>query len=100
MEPLDKAGIEPYVGLAAGMAQVDAGVDAYRTEAPTAENPSPQPVPYNAYKLMGLAFVALSGGAVLPIGPSLGLQGNVNVMILFPSSGLVIEPSLGGVVGF
>ncbi|MBN1605133.1 MAG: hypothetical protein JW940_00795 [Polyangiaceae bacterium] len=102
--PLDKPGIEPYVGLAGGMAQVDAGVDAFRIEAlpegSPPDTPAPEPVPYHAYKLMGQAFVALSGGAVLPIGTSLGLQANVNMMVLFPSSGFVIEPSLGGIVGF
>jgi hypothetical protein len=95
--PLDKPGFEPYVGLAAGMAQVDAGVDAIRQDSVGEQVIQ---TPYNAFKLMGQAFVALSGGAVLPIGPSLGLQGNLNMMILFPSSGFVIEPSLGGIVGF
>jgi hypothetical protein len=95
--PLDQPGLEPYVGLAGGMAQVDAGVDARRQDAAGEQIIETS---YNAYKLMGQAFVALSGGAVLPIGPSLGLQANVNVMILFPSSGFVIEPSLGGIVGF
>jgi hypothetical protein len=102
--PLDTPGLEPYVGVAGGMAQVDAGVDAWRIEALPAgtapETPLPAPVSYRAYKLMGQAFAALNAGAVLPIGPSLGLQANVDLMLMFPSSGVVIEPSLGGIVGF
>ena len=52
-----------------------------------------------AYRKLGQAFVTTGGGVVMALGASTGLQFNVNAMFMLPSSGLVIEPSLGLVYG-
>jgi hypothetical protein len=57
------------------------------------------PVNLDAYKKLGQGFATLGGGAVFAITPKLGVQLNVNFMVLFPSSGFAIQPSLGGVYG-
>ncbi|MDX2051400.1 MAG: hypothetical protein SFV15_03355 [Polyangiaceae bacterium] len=53
----------------------------------------------DAYRKMGQGFVTLGGGAMYKLGPRFGLQLNINAMIMLPTSGLVIEPSLGAVYG-
>jgi hypothetical protein len=53
----------------------------------------------DVYKKMGQSFVTGGGGLVYAITPSLGVQLNVNAMLMFTSIGFVIEPSLGMVMG-
>jgi hypothetical protein len=93
--PLTQPGLKPYVGVAGGMAQVDAEVDAERMLTPSDPRES-----LRAYKRMGQGFAALCLGAVMPLNPRVGVQANINGMYMFPSTGLVIEPSIGGIVGF
>ena len=90
------------------MAQVDAPVnDVYimRATADVPEgvydqNPDGTTKAYTAYKRMGQGFAAVAIGAVLPVGSMYGLQLNINAMYMLPSSGIVVEPSLGFLVGF
>lgn len=95
--PLSRPGIKAYVGVGGGMAEVDAKIDALLVKT-RADLGSPEP--YSAYKRMGQGFVALSLGGVYPLGPKVGVQANINGMYMLPSTGLVIEPSVGGIVGF
>jgi hypothetical protein len=89
---LARKGLRPYLHAGGGMAQVDARVvvraqDKYgRTDV-------------DAWKKLGQGFVTLGGGLVYAFTPSLGLQLNVNGMYMLTASGLVVEPSLGMVLG-
>jgi hypothetical protein len=49
----------------------------------------------DAYRKLGNAFVTAGGGVLLPLGQSTALQLNLNAMFMLPSSGLVLQPSLG-----
>jgi hypothetical protein len=105
---LAKQSLRPYVSAGGGMAQIDAPVhDVYilraTEDAPEGvydQNPDGSTMAFTAYKRMGQGFAAIALGAVLPVGTMYGLQLNINGMYMLPSSGLVIEPSLGFLVGF
>ncbi|HVU00647.1 MAG TPA: hypothetical protein VHE30_02815, partial [Polyangiaceae bacterium] len=53
-----------------------------------------------AVKQLGQSFVSAGGGVMYAIGKTHGAVLNLNFMIPFPSSGFVLEPSLGYAVGF
>jgi hypothetical protein len=53
----------------------------------------------DAYQRLGAAFVMGGGGLLVPLGGRVALQANLNAMLLLPSVGLVLEPSLGIVYG-
>jgi hypothetical protein len=95
---LDKPGLRPYVGAGAGMAQVDAAVSV--TNRPRDIGNASEDVDYDAFKKMGLEFVRLGGGAVLDVSGGFGIQAHLNLMYFLPSTGFVVEPSLGAVYGF
>ena len=120
--PLSATGILPYVHAGGGLAQVDAKVtkrgvrdclNKDETKPPTfndcigrnATGTPKAPAGFlespgedlDAYKKMGQGFVTLGAGALYKLNPAFGLQLNLNVMIMLPTSGLVFEPSLGGV---
>jgi hypothetical protein len=48
---------------------------------------------------MGQGFAMVGGGIVYAITPQIGAQLNVNFMYLLPTSGPVIQPSLGVMYG-
>jgi len=114
-------GIHPYVHLGGGMAQVDGkvSVQAYRRHvvacdtatdtkcntlgAKVALNPDGSiaydNVTYDAWRKMGQGFGTIGGGALFPLGDNGGVLLNLNIMFMLPSSGTVLEPSLGYVIG-
>ncbi len=119
---LGKKGLRPYVGLGGGMAQVDAKVPV--TVKDCAEDPqlgaaagsvNPQEdckaalttfdqtqmadVQLDAYKKLGQGFITLAGGLAFAFTEKMAVQLNVNFMYMLPSSGAVIEPSLGFTIG-
>lgn len=113
-----KKGIRPYFHIGGGVAQVDAKlpvtiVDCSANGTITAGNPqynacagatpnAPALGPtaeLDAYKKLGQSFVTLGGGAVYALNPNSGIQLNLNIMQMLPTSGQVIEPSLGYVFG-
>jgi hypothetical protein len=109
---LGQPGIHPYVAVGGGLAQVDAKVSVPvrqctgTTDAATIVEPTTCPAAnwgpqykMDAYKRLGIGFVNIAPGAVFPLSSNLGVQANINVMYMLPVSGLVIEPSLGLVVG-
>lgn len=125
---LSMPGIHPYVHVGGGMAQVDGKVtvQAYRygvTKGTCLQNntdPTKEPagcalesdgvtwaqqsnsislVSYDAWRKMGQGFGTIGGGAIFPLGPNGGVQLNLNIMFMLPSSGTVLEPSLGYVIG-
>ena len=65
----------------------------------TPEGTEALPTTLDAYKKLGQGFAAAGGGAVYALTPKMGLQLNLNIMFMLPSSGQVFEPSLGFVMG-
>ncbi|MBK7584864.1 MAG: hypothetical protein IPI67_32325 [Myxococcales bacterium] len=122
-KPFADSGLRPYVGAQGGAAQVDAklpvkigdcaGVPGGPASKPGATiakdgayydackrgNAPPVPLKLDAYKKLGKAFIGLHAGIVYAVSADSGLQLNVNFMQMLPTSGQVIEPSLGYVVG-
>lgn len=125
-DPLGKAGLRPYVHIGGGVAQVDAkldvnlvdcGVGAADPNSPlnTATNGAANrcvtqgtiepgvagtTTSLDAYKKLGQSFAAIGGGAQYAVSPTFALQLNLNFMYMLPTTGVVIEPSLGGALGF
>jgi len=104
-------GFRPYVHVGGGLAQVDAKVkvpvddcgrlasDEQRAACSTGATPQ-DALPnieseLDAWKKLGKQFITAGGGVVYGLGEKLGLQLNVNLMYMLPSTGIVIEPSLG-----
>jgi hypothetical protein len=54
---------------------------------------------YDAWRKMGQGFGTVGGGALFPLGENGGVLLNLNIMFMLPSSGTVLEPSLGYVLG-
>lgn len=125
---LGKKGLRPYLGLGGGMAQVDAKVpvtikdctgryDDGTLHATDGNPASATPiedcrqaltnfdqrempdVQLDAYKKLGQGFVTVSGGLAFAFKENMALQLNLNFMYMLPSSGAVLEPSLGFVAG-
>ncbi len=48
---------------------------------------------------MGQGFITGGGGVVYAFTENLGAQLNLNLMVMLPTSGFVIQPSLGVVYG-
>ena len=96
--PFEQKGLHPYASVGFGLAQVDAEVNV--TNQINAGDPSSAYVDYVAYKRMGKQFLKLGGGILYDLSDSFGLQANVNAMVMLPSTGLVLEPSVGAVIGF
>ncbi len=92
----------PYVALAGGVAQVDtkiADVQIATRPCPTCP-PDPATVKtVDVWKKSGQAFAAGSVGAVIGFTENVGAQLNLSGVLLFPSSGFSIQPSLGVVIG-
>lgn len=122
--PLGKKGFRPYLHLGGGIAQVDSKVKVTLADCPYDVHPPDYTVDdYNkctegdksvanetknvtqtyhvdVWRKMGQAFVTGGGGVVYAFTPEIGAMLNVNLMVMFPSSGFVIQPSLGVQYGF
>lgn len=101
---LGKQGLHPYVHVGGGIAQVDAKMTVQVCNNGNCTDPA-QPGVVSAknavvYKRVGQGFVTLGGGLLLPLAKNFGAQLNVNLMYMLPDSGIVIQPSLGAVLGF
>jgi len=92
--------LRPYVSLAGGVAQVDTKIPDVQIASracPTCPLTNVQTV--TVWKKAGQTFVAGSLGAMFGFTENIGAQLNLNAMLLFPSSGFSIQPSLGLVYG-
>ncbi|MBX3129610.1 MAG: hypothetical protein KF718_23035 [Polyangiaceae bacterium] len=106
-QPFSKPGLRPYVHVGGGVAQVDAKLPVTIRDCATAPSPDGckignsqgDPLELDAYKKLGQGFVAVGGGALYALSANGGIQLNLNVMFMLPTSGQVIEPSLGYVFG-
>jgi hypothetical protein len=58
-----------------------------------------QPYTLDAWRKMGQGFITAGGGVVYAFKENLGAQLNINLMYMLPTSGPVIEPSIGIVYG-
>jgi hypothetical protein len=54
----------------------------------------------DAYQIAGLNFISLGGGVVYGLTPNFGITGELKVMIMLPTSGIIVSPSLGPVFAF
>ncbi|HMJ09947.1 MAG TPA: hypothetical protein VK524_01010 [Polyangiaceae bacterium] len=115
---LSKRGLRPSVHIGGGMAQVDAkmpvtlvdcsiiadtGAPSSEVEqaacaagAPNEQHPTQE---LHAYKKLGQGFVTFGVGAVYALTGGFGVQLSLNGMFMLPTSGAVVEPSLGLVFG-
>ena len=110
---LGKKGFRPYIHVGGGVAQVDAKVKVTVQDCP----PGLPDLQYNAcvlgksssgsvtkeldaWRKMGQGFITAGGGAVYAIKENFGVQLNFNFMYMLPTSGPVLQPSLGVVYGF
>jgi len=114
---VDATGVRPYLHLGGGIAQVDlvkrditvrdcseelersAFLDCIQAQnAYDSASPQAQALPtktLDAYRKLGNGFVTLGGGVLVPLGGAVGLQLNLNAMLMLPSVGFVLQPSLG-----
>jgi len=101
-EPFAKTGVRPYVFVGGGLAQVDV-----RTRVTVVESDRPSYQPDNppeqilvVWKKMGQGFAGLGAGLIYNLTESGGIVAEVKGMFMFPSSGQVLEPSVGYALGF
>jgi hypothetical protein len=108
-------GLRPYLHFGGGLAEVDLDSKelAVRdcTEEPNRavfldciaaqgayapENDPELPVrSIDAYRKLGDVFASAGAGLLVPVSERLGLQLDLNAMLLFPSVGVVLQPSFG-----
>ena len=104
--PLNLPGLHPYAGVGVGVAEVDAVVKLtayYQSPVDESGKPCPGnlcPRKLDAWRKLGRTFAAINFGGLYSLAKHHGIQLNVNAMYMMPSSGIVLEPSLGYVVGF
>lgn len=119
--PMAKKGIRPFVFAGGGMAQVDSKVSVQVRELEPAtssgytdpndpansdiiddysgqQNPRTQTI--DAWKRMGKSFVQVGGGVMYAVTPKGGFVGELKLMAMFPTSGIVLAPSIGWAQGF
>ncbi|HYQ03042.1 MAG TPA: hypothetical protein VER96_30425 [Polyangiaceae bacterium] len=114
-----KKGFRPYIHAGGGLAQVDGMVKVRVADCPESlDNVTYNKCiegdhsvangdynvtvarPMDVWRKMGPGFLTAGGGAVYAITPQLGVQLNLNLMLMLPNSGFVMQPSLGAVYGF
>ena len=88
-----RKGLRPFVDLGFGLGQVDAklAVRIYDPAIP-GNNQTPQ---LDAYRRLGLTFITGGGGVMYAFGVNHGFVLNLNFMFMLPSTGLVLEPTIG-----
>ena len=117
---LGKKGLRPYLHVGGGLAQVDGKVKVRVADCPETivsnddynkcitgdksvanENYNvTESRPMDVWRKMGQGFITAGGGVMYAFKENLGAQLNVNLMYMLPSSGMVIQPSLGVAYGF
>ena len=114
-----KKGLRPYVHVGGGLAQVDGKVKVRVADCPESlDNETynkciagdhsvanedynvTEARPMDVWRRMGPGFLTAGGGIVYAFTPQLGAQLNLNLMVMLPNSGFVMQPSLGVQYGF
>lgn len=95
--------IAPHVFIGGGGAQVNASVpvtvcDALEADGSTEECAGRTAV--DAYQLSGLTFITFGGGATYMFIRNFGLSAELKFMVLFPTVGFTISPTISPVVAF
>jgi hypothetical protein len=95
LRSLSKPGLHPYVLAGFGFAEVDAKIEITGTW----NNERKQ---LDAWRKMGTQFLTGGFGGLYTMGRQRrhGIQLNFDLMYMFPSTGLVLQPSLGYVLSF
>lgn len=108
-------GLRPFLHLGAGFAEVDleksgvtisdctdepgrqAFLDCIAASGPydPANAPELPTRTLDAYRRLGSAFVELGGGVSLPLAGRVAVQLNLNGLLMLPSVGVVLQPSVG-----
>ena len=106
---LGKKGIRPYVHVGGGMAQVDGKVKVTvidcegDTACQNGNAASAMTHPrrdLDAWRKMGQGFITAGGGVAYAFKENIQAQLNLNLMFMVPTSGVVLQPSLGIGYGF
>ncbi len=112
---LRAAGLQPYLHVGAGLAQVDikktgitvrdcsqlperqAFLDCVNAENAydSANVPELPTQSLDSYRKLGKGFATAGGGVTVPLVRNAKLQVNLNAMLMLPSVGLVLQPSIG-----
>lgn len=93
LRSLGKPGLHPYAGISAGMAEVDVNSPIKAKLNGVTRN-------LDAWRKLGPVFGGVHLGVHYSITPRYGVLLNVNSMFMLPTTGIVLEPSLGGVLAF
>jgi hypothetical protein len=115
LRALSTDGLHPYLHVGGGLAQVDikkAGVAVRDCSAEathpafldciaasnaydSANDPVLPQQSLDSYRRLGNAFGTAGGGVLFPLGGNTALQLNINAMLMLPSVGFVLQPSVG-----
>lgn len=100
-DPFAKVGFRPYVFAGGGLAQVDirTRVSVVEDSRPTHQPDNPEEQILVVYKKMGQGFVGLGGGVIYALSETSGIVLEVKGMMMFPSSGQVLQPTVGYAIG-
>lgn len=115
-KPFSKKGLRPYAFLAGGLAQVDAKIPVEVSENLDKHHQNdddwwdytslydnqdyPERQTLDAWKKMGQGFIGGGAGAMYAIEANQGLFIDAKLMIMLPTSGVVIAPEIGYKIGF
>lgn len=93
LQSLAQPGFHPSLHLSAGLAEVDASTPINARLVGNARK-------LDAWRRMGPLFVGGGAGVLYGFTARYGVRFDLNAMFLLPATGLVLEPTLGGVIGF
>jgi hypothetical protein len=98
-DPFAGSGVRPYVGLSAGLAELDGhvSVEYYQDQAGKDNNAKGT---LDAWRKTGKAFAGLGFGLMIPVSGSSGIVPEVRVMEMLGATSLAFDASLGYAFGF
>lgn len=101
----ETGGIKGHGFLGGGVAQVNASVpvkvcDQAKTEGDTGGCSEGRLENVDAYQITGLNFIGFGGGASYMITDLVGVTGEVKFMVMLPTTGFVISPTIGPFLAF
>jgi hypothetical protein len=108
-EAFTKPGLRAWIHAGGGMAQIDVSVPVQIRDCPASLDDQAGCVEtgagsvirnLDATKQLGLSFIGAGGGLMYAIGRDHGPSLNVSAVIPLPSTGFVIQPSIGYLLGF
>ncbi len=99
---VEMGGLYPYAFLGGGIAQVNASVPVAVCDISNSESGSgcPETKNLDAYQLSGLGFLGFGGGVTYMFIENVGAQAELKMMVMVPTTGFVVAPSIGPVFAF